>query len=769
MGTPAVDLSRLDTASFYNPWPKQNELHTSPAIDLLAIGGNGSGKSAFLLGEAIFCAIEFPGSDCLLLRKNYPELEKGLILDLKNTVPAGLYRYNDSKHIATWPNGSHTFFGHCVAKGTLITTINGLIPVEKVKAGEFVLTRHGYHRVKWSGQTGVKPVIRLGPLRVTAEHRIFLRNGWTICQKAFIPGSEVLIHKSSYSAACRTFVIREQNDALIASTSRDGETASKPRFMSRCGRALTDLFRQVTKYITRTSTQITTIPRISKPSRQTNTVPAMPPEQDGFAFLSTSHLCVDAAAKLESAGLANGGIAAPVAVMPVYDLEVENQHEFFADGILVHNCKSGSEKDLAKYLSSAFVFIGIDEIGQFSYDAFSFMGSRNRINKGCRPNVNGEWPVPRMGGATNPMGPGYGWIKKLWIEKKPVSQMGKDIEEHEGRWYSPITDKKMLALEEIRKRVTIINGEPYICVYDPADYAYVHSTVVDNPAQLEKDPDYINKLMKLAPALRAKALYGDLKSIAGTYFSNFTQDRHVLKLPDDNELIEWQSWQPRWIGIDWGLAHWSAVFWATKARVRKFIGAPWRQVTVIYRELIENEKSFDELAQLIVEKTADNERATLKHIYLSPERFARSGERDPSKTIGVQMGLYLKERKFPMCEIANDRRVDGAVYMYNAIENDELIILDSCPGLIGTLEVVTRDEDNPEDVLKVDGAIEDDIYDGCRYAVLSEAKPRPKTPEVEYHERLERIQDPMAQRMFSLQHHMAKKNRFKPVKPRFRP
>jgi hypothetical protein len=543
MGTPAVDLSRLDTESFYSPWPKQDELHTAPQKSLLAIGGNGSGKSAFLLGEAIFICLEFPGSDCLLLRKNYPELEKGLILDMRNTLPQGFVHWNDQKHIATFPNGSHIFFGWC--KGT-------------------------------------------------------------------------------------------------------------------------------------------------------------------------------------------------------------------------------SERDLAKYLSSAFVWIGIDELGQFSYDAFSFLSSRNRINKGCQPNVNGEWPTPRIGGATNPMGPGYGWIKKLWIDKKPVSQMGKDIEEHGGKWYSKVTDKLMLDVPEIKKRIRFIDGEPFMCVYDPTEYKYVHSTVVDNPAQLSKDPDYINKLMKLAPALRAKALYGDLQSIAGTYFSNFSQDRHVLRLPDDNELLEWQSWQPRWIGIDWGLAHWSAVFWATKARVRKFVGAPWRQVTVIYRELIENEKSYDELATLIADATPEEERPNLKHIYLSPERFARTGDKDPLKTIGIQMGLAFKEHELPMCERANDRRVDGAVYMYNLIENDELIILDNCPGLIGAMEVVTRDEDNPEDVLKVDGAIEDDIYDGARYCLLSEAKPRPKTEEVVYHERLEAIKDPMAARLFSLQHHMAKQRKFKTIKPRYK-
>ena len=84
----APDLSRLDTDSFYAPYPKQEALHTSPATNLLGIGGNGSGKSAFLLGEAIYICLEFPGADCLLVRKNWKELEKGLILDLKNTLPA---------------------------------------------------------------------------------------------------------------------------------------------------------------------------------------------------------------------------------------------------------------------------------------------------------------------------------------------------------------------------------------------------------------------------------------------------------------------------------------------------------------------------------------------------------------------------------------------------------------------------------------------------------------------------------------------------------
>ena len=70
--------------------------------------------------------------------------------------------------------------------------------------------------------------------------------------------------------------------------------------------------------------------------------------------------------------------------------------------------------------------------------------------------------------------------------------------------------------------------------------------------------------------------------------------------------------------------------------------------------------------------------------------------------------------------------------------------------------------------MKVAGAIEDDIYDGVRYTILSEAKPRPKTDEFAFQEKLAKVEDPMARRMMSLEHHLKKKKRFTPIKPRFR-
>jgi hypothetical protein len=522
---PQIDeLGQVDVASFYAPQEKQLILHTNPAKNLLAIGGGGSGKSFFLLGEALYTCFQYPGADCLLIRRDYPELEKGLILDFKETVPKKFYKYNDSKHIVTFPNGSHIFFGH-----------------------------------------------------------------------------------------------------------------------------------------------------------------------------------------------------------------LQNQ----------------SERSLSQYLSSAFVWIGIDEMGQFSYEAYSFLSWRNRINKGCGADCEGFMPVPRMGGATNPLGPGYGFIKTMWVDHKPVTQLGQTVKRHDGKYYQNVHGK-----DEI--------------VFDPHDYVYVHSTILDNPAQLAKDPDYINKLMRQPPAMRQKILYGDLNAIAGAYFQNFVYDRHILQLPRDHELIQWQDWQPIWIGLDWGLAHHSAVYWFTRALV-KGIDGKWKNKVVCFREHVVNETNHGTLVAQIAAKMTPAEIARCKYIFLSPERFSRSGDTDPSKAIGNQMGQAFHELGLPYCSPAVNRRVDGAVFLYNLLETGDIVILeDECPHLIRTLQTVVRDEKNLEDVFKAE-TIEDDCYDGWRYGLVSMLHEKGKPEAIREQEKIASIADPTARMMYAYQVKLKHDKREKSVKPKFVP
>ncbi|MGA8368456.1 MAG: hypothetical protein ACLQMT_06435 [Candidatus Acidiferrales bacterium] len=98
----------------YEPFPKQQKFHASPAKYRLFGGAAGPGKSKALLMEAILQAQEHPGANTLLLRRTFPELEQSLLLYFRRDVPRELYRsFNESKHVVTWWNGSTTRFGYC--------------------------------------------------------------------------------------------------------------------------------------------------------------------------------------------------------------------------------------------------------------------------------------------------------------------------------------------------------------------------------------------------------------------------------------------------------------------------------------------------------------------------------------------------------------------------------------------------------------------------------------------------------------------------------
>ena len=99
---------------YYAPFQRQAEFHFSQAKYRLFGGAAGPGKTKALLWEAIFQANEVAGSDTLLLRRTYPELESSLLAYFRRDVPREFYRsYNESKHVVTWLNGSTTRFGYC--------------------------------------------------------------------------------------------------------------------------------------------------------------------------------------------------------------------------------------------------------------------------------------------------------------------------------------------------------------------------------------------------------------------------------------------------------------------------------------------------------------------------------------------------------------------------------------------------------------------------------------------------------------------------------
>lgn len=98
----------------YEPFPKQNQFHGSPAKYRLFGGAAGPGKSKALLFEAVLQAHEHPGTNVLVLRRTFPELEQSLVQYFRKDVPPELYTsFNESKHAVAMASGSTLRFGYC--------------------------------------------------------------------------------------------------------------------------------------------------------------------------------------------------------------------------------------------------------------------------------------------------------------------------------------------------------------------------------------------------------------------------------------------------------------------------------------------------------------------------------------------------------------------------------------------------------------------------------------------------------------------------------
>lgn len=318
------------------------------------------------------------------------------------------------------------------------------------------------------------------------------------------------------------------------------------------------------------------------------------------------------------------------------------------------------EKDIWRYQGGEFLFVGWDELTQFTLSQWQAMKGWNR-SKVAPASAAG------MAGATNPIGVGLGWVKALWVDKKPAAGM----DENEARRYNP------------------------------ADYDYIPALLDDNPIYAN-DAEYRAALESMPTHLREALLNGRWDILAGVYFDIFDRASMVIRA----EEIGMQPWWPRWIGGDWGFEHPSAVYWCTQSD---------EGVCYTYRELVVKHHTPDELIEQIAQRCKGEK---IDAIYLPHDTFAR---RDNWDTIGDQMNRLLQHHKLPAAARADNDRVSGWMLMYRLLRNRQWLIADSCPRLIECLPTLVRDEKNVEDIAKMDG---DDPADGVRYALKSRLAPR---------------------------------------------
>lgn len=92
---------------------KQKMFINATATEVLFGGAAGGGKSYGQTVDAFLCAIKYPGSKQLLLRRTFSELDKSLIRTVLAWYPRDIYRYNSSSHTIRFNNGSVLDFGYC--------------------------------------------------------------------------------------------------------------------------------------------------------------------------------------------------------------------------------------------------------------------------------------------------------------------------------------------------------------------------------------------------------------------------------------------------------------------------------------------------------------------------------------------------------------------------------------------------------------------------------------------------------------------------------
>ena len=288
-----------------------------------------------------------------------------------------------------------------------------------------------------------------------------------------------------------------------------------------------------------------------------------------------------------------------------------------------------------------------------------------------------------MAGATNPGNIGHAWVKALWVNKVPPP--GYDRPEQ----------------------------------YDTADYDFIPAKIADNPIYA-KDANYLKTLDALPDRLRRAFLEGDWSFFAGQYFDVFEYGRHTARAQE----LGIQPWWPRWISIDWGFHHPSAVYWHCAAPP-EVASDEWRVASrnssaarvanhgpriITYREFVKNGLSPRMLGQAIAELSNGEH---IREVALSPDAFA---QRTSEASIAQQLGDVLEQNGLPRPTPAEDDRIGGWQLMYQLLENDEWLITENCRELIEGLPLLVRDERRVEDIRKVEG---DDPADAARYGVVS--------------------------------------------------
>jgi hypothetical protein len=193
-----------------------------------------------------------------------------------------------------------------------------------------------------------------------------------------------------------------------------------------------------------------------------------------------------------------------------------------------------------------------------------------------------------------------------------------------------------------------------------------------------------------------KVAHGDWDVYTGQYFPRFDPAIHVV--PHEQVMAWLKPWFARSLSGDWGFEHPHCFHWHAKDE---------RNCVITYRELWDRGIGESEVGQRITEAEAqDIKYAKLNGFAFSWDagKLSPRSDRYQPKSITQMISDALGPRipKPHPCDSRPGVRLIRARLMSQVIEANTWMISDRCPKLIESIPSMIRDENNPEEMAKVD-------------------------------------------------------------------
>lgn len=353
-------------------------------------------------------------------------------------------------------------------------------------------------------------------------------------------------------------------------------------------------------------------------------------------------------------------------------------------------------KDRIKYQGQAYDYIAFDELTHFTWEEYSYLFSRNR------PNGPGTRVYIRS--TANPGGVGHSWVKERFITSAPPMTPVRET----------VTWTRPDGVSEERTQARI----------------FVPSTVFDNKALLQNDPQYIQRLASMPDAERRALLYGDWDTFSGQVFTEWRNDPAHYRDRVNTHVIEpflipaeWTIW----CGLDWGYSRPFSVGWYAvdgerrMYRIRELYGCTGEPNVGVKWEPSEVARAIRR-----IEAEDPNLRGRTIRRVGDPAIWGSDG----TESIGA-----LMERERVYFDKGDHNRIAGKMQVHHRLAFDEqghamLYVFETCKHFIRTVPALVYDETDVEDI-DTDG--EDHIYDETRYVCMENpiAAPRRREPVVE--------------------------------------